>query len=342
MRKRISEAYNDPSGKRCFYTGQDYPDVASALGVKSWDWTPQKSINVEPWFWNTHTLALAFGCKARFTSEGKEWIEDLITEPDQVHELEIPDVRSGRTGEILDEMERLLKVQPEDTLIRLPDIQSPLGVAELIWDQSFYIALITNPAEMHVLLEKITTFTINYIMEIKRVLGNRYNPATHPHIWSTGDGYYISDDVNSMISPEQHMEYSIRYINRLTKVLGPVHYHSCTWTDIYFENIEKLVNVKAANWSFGTSADPAEIIRRFSGRFFLTPHMGLNTHLESGITSLRREIHSAYDLTKYLLDNMLDDTSLYIVYQEDLCQDIQQMKRIVALMKERGFYPDEM
>ncbi len=339
MKKQIIEVYKNPGIKACFYTGQNNPGVAEALGIKMWDWTPQESANVEPWYWNTHTVALAFGCNASFTSEGKEWIEDLITDANQVKDIEIPNVWAGRTGEILNEMQALKRKLPEETLIRLPDIQSPLGVAELMWDQSFYLALLTNPEEIHQLLDKITIFTINYVKEIKEVLGDRYNPSTHPQIWSTREGYYISDDVNSMISPEQHLEYSIEYINRITTELGPVHYHSCTWTEPYFGNIDRLENVKAANWSFGTSADPAELIRRFSGKFFLTPHIDLNVHKEHGIASLNKNLNSACDLTKYLLDNMLENTALYIWFQPDLCEDIDQMKRIYSLLDDCGYAP---
>ncbi len=74
----------------------------------------------------------------------------------QIHEVEIPEVHTGRTGEILEKMSLLLETLPEDIQIRLPDIQSPLGVAELMWDQSFYLALLTNPEEVHILLENIT------------------------------------------------------------------------------------------------------------------------------------------------------------------------------------------
>jgi hypothetical protein len=256
MKNRINDAFNSPNTKQCFFTGQNDPAIGKALGLKQWDWTPQKSINVEPWFWNTHTLALAFGCEKAYTSDGKEWIKDLITDPEQIKDLKMPDVWDGRTGEILRKMQEICQTLPEDTLIRLPDIQSPLGVAELIWDQSFYIELIVNPEAIHQLLQMITEFTIKYVQEIKKVLGERYNAATHPHIWSTGDGYYMSDDVNSMVSPEQHLEYSINYFNQMTKELGPLHYHSCTWTDMYFDNIARLEGVKVANWSFGTSADP--------------------------------------------------------------------------------------
>jgi uroporphyrinogen-III decarboxylase len=281
-------------------------------------------------------MILAFGCQPVFTSEGKEWIKSRIIDAAQVTEVEIPDVRLGRTGEILEKMAEMLESLPESTLIRLPDIQSPLGVAELMWDQSFYMALLINPEEVHQLLEKISRFTIDYIKAIRELLGNRYNPATHPQIWAPGEGYYMSDDVNSMLSPEQHMEFSINYINRITTDLGPLFYHSCTWTDPYFENMEKLEKVRAINWSFGTSADPAELIQRFSAKYLLTPHIDRGVHLEEGITSLNRGIKSEYDLTRYLLDHMQANTSMYIWFQSDLCKELEQMKKIYQLLRERG------
>lgn len=339
MHRKIQEAYLHPERKSCFYTGQNNPLVAKALAVSKWDWTPVKTANVEPWSGSTHTLALAFGCEAIFTSEGKEWISPLISEAAQVGDIEMPEVWSGRTGEILHRMKEMMQELPPDTLIRLPDIQSPLGVAELMWDQSFYLALLTDPALVHQLLEKITLFTISYINEIKKILGSRYNPACHPQVWSPPEGFYMSDDVNSMLSPEQHMEFSINYINRISRELGALFYHSCTWTEPYFENMGKLEGVRAINWSFGTSADPAELMERFSGKYLLIPHIDRGVHLEEGITRLDKGIQSEYDLTKYLLDHMQNNTSLYIWFQPDLCQDVEQMKKIYALMQERGYAP---
>ncbi len=339
MREIIQDGYDNPGRKNCFYTGQNAPAVAEALVVKVWDWTPKKTLNVEPWYWNTHTLALAFGCKPVFTSEGKEWIEDLITNPKQAEDIEIPEVRAGRTGEILEKMEKMLKEYPEDVLIRLPDIQSPLGVAELMWDQSFYLALLTNPEEIHLLLEKISIFIINYVNEIKKVLGKRYNPATHPQVWSEGDGYYMSDDVNSMVSPEDHMQYSISYINKITEALGPLYYHSCTWTDLYLDNIEKLKGVRAVNWSFGTSNDPADLLKRFSGKYMICPHIGLGVHTEEAIRNLNKNINSELDLVKYMLDHMQENTSLYFCFLDDFCQDIDKITAVYELFDSYGHTP---
>jgi len=340
MIKVLENAYQNPDKKICFYIGESQQKAADILRLKQWDWCPQTTVNIEPWYWNTHSIALTFGAEPHFTSDGKEWIKKMISDPLQVSKIKIPGIWSGRTGEILEKAGELLKQQPEETLIRMPDIQSPLGIAELLWDESFYVAFYLSPDALHDLLEKITTLNINYIKEFQNLLGRRLNPACHPRIWSDPEGYYISDDVNSMISPEQHAEFSIPYINKITEACGPVFYHSCTWTPPYFENIKNVKNKKAVNWSTGTSADPALLIKEFSGKFVIAPHIGINTHTEEGITNLNKNIFNAYDLVKYYLDSMQENTTMYMVLQESIFEDAELTRRIYKLFTEKGYSPE--
>lgn len=337
----LHAAYVNPRLKQCFFTGQNNAAVGRALGLENWDWTPQPTVNIEPYYWNTHTLALAFGCRPVFTSEGKEWVAPMISDASQIRDLRIPEVYAGRTGEILKLAAKFMSETDDDTLIRLPDIQSPLGVAELMWGEGFYLALLTNPDEVHELCRKIAAFTVDYIAEFKRITGKRYNAATHPQLWARGDGFYLSDDVNSMVSPEMHLEYSVTYINELTKKLGPLFYHSCTWTPSYLDNIEQVANVKAANWSVGTSTDPAEIIRRFSGRFLLAPHIGAGTHREEGITRLGHNFHDEAALVRYFLESMTTQTTMCIVLENSLLEDVGQIVKIYKIFEEYGYSPQQ-
>jgi hypothetical protein len=341
IREKLLKAYRYPEKKFCFFTGQNDSRLCEALGKKQWDWTPQKTINIEPYYWNTHTIPLTFGCRKVETSEGKEWISPMIGDPSQVFDINIPDIYDGRTGEILRLAEKIMKNSPQDSLIRLPDVQSPLGVCELMWDQSFYMCLLTNLDEIKVLLDKVTEFIIAYIREFQSILGKRYNPACHPHLWSDPEGYYISDDVNSMVSPEMHSELSVEYINRITDELGPVFYHTCTLTEPYLDNIKKVKNIKALNWSTGTSMDPAKIIKQFSGKVLLAPHLGLNIHTEGGIINLDHEFRDEIDVFKYYLDNMTDSTTLNIVIHESLFDEIEKVLEIYKLLYDYGYTPEQ-
>lgn len=338
MKDLINEVYKKPDRKFCFYTGGGNKSFAEKIGVKVWDWTPEQALISEPLFGYTHTIPLAMGCEKVYTSEGKEWVAPLIQSPSDIHNLEIPEVRQGRTGEIIEEIERMME-ENSGSVIRFPDIQSPLGVAELMWNDTFYMALLTHPEEIHQLLEKITIFTINYLKELRRVMGNYCNPCCFPYIWSDPRGYYIADDTNSMVSPEMHLDYSVNYINRITKVIGPVHYHSCTWLPQYLDNIDKIENAKSKNWSMIVSSDPADIIKKFSGSTFLAPHIHLNMHKERAITELNKNLKSEYDVVKYLLDNMLDNTSLYLHFFDDLVDETDKMLEIYKLLDSYGYTP---
>lgn len=339
MNEILIKAFENPNSKFCYFTGQNDAKISELLGIEQWDWTPQKTINLEPYYWNTHTIPLSFGCKQVFTSEGNEWIEHLITDPSQVHEINIPNIYEGRTGEILNLAKKLVKENSRDALIRLPDIQSPLGVCELMWDQSFYIALLTNIDEVKILLEKITKFIIDYIKEFQKILGDRYNPCCHPQIWSNSHGYYISDDANSMVSPEMHLELSIEYINRITDQCGPVFYHSCTVTEPYIDNIKKVKNMKLMNWSLGTSMDPAKIIETFSGDVLLAPHLGKDVHTEELFGNLEPRFENEYDVVNYLLSSMKENTTMNIVFHESIFEDNTLFKKIYQLLHEKGFTP---
>lgn len=336
---RLQRAYQNPTEKYCFYTGQNDSKICAALGLSQWDWTPQPTANIEPYYWNTHSIPLAFGCKQKYTSENREWVEPLITNAEHVNDIKVPDLYHGRTGEILAIAKKMVNDLPDDTLIRLPDIQSPLGVCELMWDQSFYIELLMNPDSVHALMDKVTDFIIRYVQEFKAILGNRYNPACHPQLWSDPVGYYISDDSNSMVSPEMHYKLSVDYINRITDECGPVFYHSCTFTEPYIDNIKKVKHKKEINWSVGTSMDPAKIIEAFSGQVLLAPHLGKNIHKEEGIINLKKEFRDEVDVFRYFLDSMRADTTMNIVIHEGLLEDIDLMKRIFGLFQEYGYTP---
>ena len=335
----LQQAYLYPDKKFCYYSGKNNPKAAEILGLENWDWTPQNTVNIEPWYWNTHTLALAFGCPVMLTSEGKEWIKPLLNDPGEIDKLKVPELYSGRTGQILDSIKRILDNYPEESLVRLPDIQSPLGVAELIMGEALYFALLTESAKIHDLLLKITDFIIPYISEIKNICKSRFNPACHPQVWSDPIGYYISDDANSMVSPEMHEEFSVEYINRITAELGPVFYHTCTWTEAYLENIRKVNNKKLVNWSTGTSMDPALIIQENSGKVLMAPHIGAGTHREGSLVKAGLDFQDEAELLRYLLDNMQDNSTLYLSFEESLFEQPDIFRKIYNHLSERGYTP---
>jgi hypothetical protein len=340
MRELLKHAYDHPDQRAVFYSANGAVTGSSRLNtMECWDWSVAPAASAASGG-STCLVPLALGCPPKRLDAEREWIEPLIADPAQVKDLQVPDVWSGRTGVVLREIEQLCQELPPETQVREPDIQSPLGIAELMWDESFYVALVEEPDAVHELLDKITDFQIAFVTEIHRVAGARLNAAGFPPIWADERGTMVSDDTMSLISPSMHREFSLPYVNRLADACGPLFYHSCSWRRAYFGNIHSIHNVRAYNWNPGNSDDPAAVIREFSGRAVLTPFLTLGMHRDKDLIAGGLRFYDEVDLLRYLLDAVQPNTCLMLWFS-DVVQDGALIDRIYDLLQERGLTPSQ-
>jgi len=340
MRALLQYAYQHPDQRAVFYSANGAVTGSSRLNaMEHWDWsvTPVASVASGA---STCLVPLALGCPPKRLDAGREWIEPLITNAAQVKDLQVPDIWSGRTGAVLREIEQLCRELPSEMQVREPDIQSPLGIAELTWNESFYVALVEEPESVHELLDQITNFQIAFVTEIHRVAGARLNAAGFPFIWADERGTMVSDDTMSLISPQMHREFSLPYVNRLADACGPLFYHSCSWRRAYFDNIHSIRNVRACNWNPGNSDDPAVIIREFSGRAVLAPHLTLGMHRDKDLLAAGLQFRDEVELLQYLLDAAQPNTCLMLWFS-NVVQDRALIDRIHDLLQERGLTPSQ-
>ncbi len=337
MRELLVEAYTHPDRPAVFYSANSAPTGNARLNATPhWDWSVTRTLSLESS--STITVPLTFSCPHKQLDDGREWIEPIITDAAQVKDLAVPDVWSGRCGDVLREMERLSQELPPGVQIREPDIQSPLGIAELMWDESFYVALVEHPDAVHALLEKITDFLIAFVTEVHRVVGARLNAAGFPPIWADERGTMIADDTMTLVSPAMHREFSVPYLNRFAEACGPLFYHSCSWRRSYFDNIRAVRHVRAYNWNPGNSDDPATIIREFSGRAVLAPHLVLGMHQNRDLREAGFQFADEVALLRYMLDAAQPDTS-FMFWFSNVVQNGPLVGRLYDLMHERGHSP---
>jgi len=239
---------------------------------------------------------------------------------------------------VLGHIQAVVDTLPDGERVRMPDVQSPLGVGELLWGDTFYLALLDCPDVVHDFLDKITTFIIRFHQEVKRVAGSRLNAAGFPCIWSDDVGAYVSDDSMSLISPAMHLEFSVPYLNRIAEACGPLVYHSCSWWEPYFDNLHQLTNVRLMNWNPGNSTDPATIIKEFSGKAVLAPHLVKDMHFDKDVLNLQRGFPDEAAFFRYMLDSMQDNTCMHFWFS-NIVQKGDVIERIHDLLDERGYTP---
>lgn len=333
MQEILMDAYLHPDRRACYYSADGAQTAGDFLdALPAWDWTPEQSIHVEGN--NTCIFPLALGCRRITAVEETEWAEPMFNEEDLLtaSRLEIADhdIHEGKTGRLLRNIEAMLKALKPGRRIRSVDPQSPFGIAEIICGSGLYMALMMNPAAVHGLLQRITDFVIRYLHEQRRLAGDRLNSAAFPYIWHGHTGAYCSDDSLTLMSPQMHAEFSLPYLNRIARECGPLFYHSCTWKEKYFDNIRRVENVRAFNWNPSNSIDPAIIIREFSGRAVLAPHICANMH-ETDDTKRWGSFPDEAELMRYILDSMQDNTTLYfwLGHMEQKPDILEKMYRIL-------------
>lgn len=333
----LADAWNHPDRKAFYYSAAGKPTASERLNAMPlWDWTPQPM--ARPSKASTCMFPLALGCPPAFTSEGKEWIEPLIADPAQVDDFTAPPVTEGRTGEVLEEIDRLVAEGGDDLRIVDPDTQSPLGVAELMWDDSFYIALVEHPEAVHTLLDKIADFIVEFVKEVQRRAGSQLNACGFPPVWSPSGGTMVADDTMSLISPAMHREFSVPYLNRMAERCGPLYYHSCSWRAPYYDNIREIAHCRSYNWNPGNSADPAELIGEFSGEAVLALHLVKDMHRDNDVLALGKDFEDECAFLRYWIDAMRDDTCLYVWFS-NIIQKPGQIEKIYDMLDEMGYTP---
>ncbi len=301
-----------------------------------WDWTPVRT-HFAGGGVSTCMFAQAFGCE-EVEVDGRPWIVPRITDPAQVADLPAPGPEDGWPGQVLRHVTETAPTLPPGELIRCPDIQSPLGVAELLWDDSFYVALYEAPDAVHDLLDRITRYQIAYLGELQARLGDRLNPCGFPALWADGTGTMVADDSMSLVSPAMHAEFSVPYINRIVEAAGPLYYHSCTWREQYFDNLRSMPAPRSANFNMECSCDPAVIMEAFAGWTVLTPHLVIDMHKANDMMALDYEFRDEVDIVAYFLDRKPTACTLYF-WLSNIVQKGDTLERIYQLFHERGHSP---
>ncbi len=177
----------------------------------------------------TGIIASAFGCQFTVNSEADPWVCPLIHDGNiaEVRSLELPNVRTnsvyGRARE------RVMHFQRQSQLpLRLVNIPSPLVTASLIWDYTSFVAgTILHPQEVHLLMEKVTQATIEYIREQLNWIQNLHTMSHEMWYLPRELGVRVSDDTAALLSPDLYREFGVKYNSMISRAFGGIVVHSC-------------------------------------------------------------------------------------------------------------------
>ncbi|MBL8133442.1 MAG: hypothetical protein JNL42_16395 [Anaerolineae bacterium] len=271
----------------------------------------------------------AFGCEVVWWENDLPAVRPAIgDDAEAVYALPTPTVRDGELGRMLDYTRYFIEHSGRGYPIRMSDIQGPLDSAALIMGHNnFLLAMLTNPAAVHHLLQKVTDLTIAFVgaqRDLARSLGCEFVPSMFQPWMPDGCGVSISNDECVMISAAMHDEFHVPYLNQLSDAFGGVYLHSCgRWTH-QFPSLARVHNLRGHE--FGASEATFEpVLDHFGGKIALACRVGLHRDLKfTGMADFVRRVKAAsrtyrglfinVDITNGLIDETWQETDLLEIY----------------------------
>lgn len=219
---------------------------------------------------NTGIFASAFGCKIHVydlaTNAAAMPMLETAAEADALPE---PELDGPVFSRIFDLARLMRKELGPDVPICVPDIQSPLDVAALIWNkQYFFEAMIDTPESVHNLIGKCKRFMIKFIDAYIAEIGE-VNLCHCPYFWAPPKlGISLSEDEIGALSREMFYEFCLPTLTELSNRYGGIFLHCCANADHQYEGLQKLPNFRGFNRELGAS-DRRLTVNTFAGKTVL-------------------------------------------------------------------------
>lgn len=191
--------------------------------------------------------AECFGSNIRFSDdEVPTVVGGIISSPEEAAALKVPAVGAGRTGVYIEAISRA-KGLIADRPVFAGTI-GPFSLAGRLMDVSeAMIYCYDDPEMVHAVLEKTTSFIIEYIRAYKA---------------AGADGAVIAEPLAGLLSPALNEEFSAPYCKRIVDAVQDdgfaVIYHNCGNATIQL--IDSILSVGAAGYHFGNAIKMSEML----------------------------------------------------------------------------------
>lgn len=193
--------------------------------------------------------AQAFGAQVRFSDdEVPTVVGALVTSLEEAEALEIPSVNAGRCPIYVEAIKKAKELITDRPVFA--GVIGPFSLAGRLMDVSeAMINCYVDPDMVHVVLQKVTDFIIEYINEYKKVGAN---------------GVFMAEPLAGMLSPSLVEEFSETYVKRIVDAVQTddflVVYHNCG--DNILLMTDSILRTGSAAYHFGNSVKMRDMLEK--------------------------------------------------------------------------------
>lgn len=188
-----------------------------------------------------------FGADVKFSdNEVPTVIGRLIDTLEDAEALKVPKVGAGRTGIYIEAIKKATEIITDRPL--LAGVIGPFSMSGRLMEMTeIMIKCYTDPEIAHLVLEKTTSFTIEYIKAYKAIGAN---------------GVVIAEPAAGLLSPELCEEFSSKYVKKIVDEVQDenfiVVYHNCGNT---VPLVDSILSIGASAYHFGNAIKMIDILK---------------------------------------------------------------------------------
>jgi hypothetical protein len=277
---RLGLVYNPPGGP-----GNELGDyIASERPVTDWvpyfeqryewrmqflDRVPDDSVPYVSLLTNTGFFPAAFGASLHKYDVGGVAARPLVHSSAEAAALTRPGMDARPFDRYFELAERLQERLGPDAPLSVPDIQSPFGIAAILWEKAdFMLACAMEPTAVHELTDMCGELLEEFLCEFEARVDNR-NICHCPDMWVPPEyGCSLSEDEIGVISPQMFEEFCLPWLKRLSEQFGGLWIHCCADADHQYESLAKIPDLMGLNRKFFQG--PEKCVEMFSDRALLS------------------------------------------------------------------------
>lgn len=196
----------------------------------------------------TEIFAAAFGCVVHYPDDNMPFAKPLISSSDGVDNIIVPKLKDSSLMQLFDMADALYERADGEALMRLPDIQSPMDIACLIWDKNdIYMAMILEPEAVKKLAHMVNGLLTEFLDEWFKRYGIDFI-AHHPYYYMPY-GITLSEDEIGVINNQIFTDLFLPELENLSLRYGQIGIHCCADAMHQWPLFKDISNLKLVNFN---------------------------------------------------------------------------------------------
>ena len=210
------------------------------------EWLDDDALPYAAPYTGTEIFAESLGCKVYCSGDNMPFALPCIQEAAQIKNIKRPRIEDSSLYEIFELAYALRGKVGAEALIQLPDIQSPVDIAALVWQKErFLMAMLDDPPAVHELISITERLLTDFLDLWFREFGTKYI-AHYPDYYMEG-GFTFSEDEAGEFSADLFREFCLPSINRLSDRYGGCAMHCCAYAKHQWECFKEIRGLKLLN-----------------------------------------------------------------------------------------------